>query len=90
MSIPEGPADPKKKGSLTGAGIALVVIGLLILVPSGLCTGLMGIFGIGEAVSTGNWNNFWNDLASDFMIPLFFVVIGGALFRAGWSLRKPK
>ena len=90
MSTPEGPIEPKKKGSLTGAGVALVVIGLLILVPSGLCTGLMGIFGIGEAVSTGDWNNFLNDLVSDFMIPLFFVVIGYILFRAGWNLRKPK
>jgi hypothetical protein len=90
MSTPEDPADPKKKGSLTGAGIALVVIGVLILVPSGLCTGLLGIFGIGEAVSTGNWNNFWNDLASDFMIPLFFVVIGGALLWAGLQQRKKK
>jgi hypothetical protein len=90
MSTPEGPLEPKKKGSLTGAGVALVTIGLLILVPSGLCTGLMGIFGVKEAVDSGNWNNFWSDLENDFLVPLFFVVIGGGLFWAGLSLRKPK
>jgi hypothetical protein len=84
------PENPTPKGSLTGVGVALVVIGLLILVSSGLCTGLIGFFGVSEAVSSGNWDSFWNDFANDFVMPLFFVLLGGALFWSGLSLRKPK
>ena len=59
ISVPDGQADPHKKGSLTGAGIALVVIGLLILVPSGLCTGLLGIIGRLDGVTKGNGAVHW-------------------------------
>jgi hypothetical protein len=90
MSTPEGPVEPKKKGSLTGAGVALVVIGLLILVPSGLCTGLMGIAGFFAAVSGNNWNDFIDTLTEAIGFGLIPILIGAFLLWAGLRLRKTK
>jgi hypothetical protein len=41
MSKIDMPASPRPP--LTRGGLAMVIIGLLILVPSGLCTGFFGI-----------------------------------------------
>jgi hypothetical protein len=88
--MPEGPPEPKKKGSLTGGGIALVVIGLLILVPSGLCTGLMGIAGFVAAVSDSNWNDFTQMLTETISFGLIPILVGAFLLWAGLQRRKKK
>ena len=51
VSQPQGPADPKPPARWTGAAVALVFFGLLILIPSGLCTSL---FGIGALLGGGS------------------------------------
>ena len=88
MSMPEGPLEPKNKGSLTGAGVALVVIGLLILVPSGLCTGLMGLAGFVAAVSDSNWSDFIQMLTEAISFGLIPIAVGAFLLWAGLRLRK--
>jgi hypothetical protein len=90
MSTPDGPTEPRKKGSLTGAGVALVVVGLLILVPSGLCTGLMGIAGFVAAVSDRNWSDFVQMLTEAISFGLIPILIGSLLLWAGLRLRKKK
>jgi len=73
-----------------GAGaIALLVIGLLILIPSGLCTGILGIGAI--VTSFINPNAAGGALAS---LPMILFVggipaaIGGFLVFAGFRMRK--
>jgi hypothetical protein len=90
VSTPEGPADTKQRGSLTGAGIALVVIGLLILVPSGLCTGLFGIMGVAEAISRNNWSNILQAITEALSFGFIPILLGGILLWAGLQLRKKK
>ena len=86
MSTPDGPAGPKNKGSLTGAGVALVVIGLLILVPSGLCTGAFGII----AIINNNWSDTVQMLTEVISFGFIPILLGGGLLWVGLSLRKPK
>lgn len=45
--------DHEKKRSI-GVGIALVVIGLVVLIPSGLCTGMFGYGAIAEYFERGH------------------------------------
>jgi hypothetical protein len=71
----------------TAWSLTLFIIGLLILVPSGLCT---GVFGIGVLFDS---NSGWKNAA----IPLFVMVlvigglpmfVGGALVAAGLGMRR--
>jgi hypothetical protein len=84
----EGPADPKEKGSLTGAGCALVGIGLLILVPSGLCTGVMMINSLAEVIRTNQPGYLWVLLTYVMGIGLIPILLGAGLLWAGLSRRK--
>jgi hypothetical protein len=90
MSVPEGPVDPKKKGSLTGAGVALVVIGLLILVPSGLCTGAFGIMAVVTAVNENSGSSVIGILTEPLSLGFMPILFGGVLLWAGLQLRKKK
>jgi hypothetical protein len=90
MSVPEGPVNPKKKGNLTGAGIALVVIGLLILVPSGLCTGAFGIMAVATAVSENNGNDVLQILTEALSFGFIPILLGSVLLWAGLQQRKKK
>jgi len=68
---------PQAKTESAGCAIALVVIGLLILIPSGLCTTLVA--------SASSWNGF--GLALSIGGP--FILFGGGLMLFGiWRLRK--
>ena len=68
-------------GNLTAGGCALVALGLLILLPSGLCTAIMGYAVVTEGLG--------NDLEGlNFLITfLVIAVIGGGLVYAGWHVR---
>lgn len=80
------PSAPRGALHWTALAITVFVIGLLILVPSGLCT---GIFGIGMAVDAFNGDGFDSGILVEILliggIPM---AIGYGLVRAGLSLRK--
>lgn len=85
MSDYRGPPMPepdRKRGGRAGA-IAVLVIGLLILIPSGLCTGIFTIYTIMMAFNTSHHGS-----AADFfgLVLTFggpFVLIGGLLTWLG-------
>jgi membrane protein implicated in regulation of membrane protease activity len=78
------PYEPKqfRRGELTAGGCALIALGLLILLPSGLCTAIMGYAVVTEGLG--------NDLEGLNFLITFLVValIGAALVYAGWHARK--
>lgn len=70
-------------------GMALIVIGALILVPSGLCTAIMGIGAITELVAEPK--TFLADLSDvgPFALGvLAAVAVGAVLLRTGLSMRR--
>lgn len=92
MSQPEpqpGPLPPKPKPPHTVVGIALIVLGLLILIPSGLCSGIMGIGAIVEAVTDPqNAGDAGSMLLMILMVGGIPLAIGAGLTFLGNSLRK--
>ena len=69
MSQPEGPLSPASaRPHWTALSLVLFIIGLLILVPSGLCTGIGGIVAL-----------FGNDNVQDALAMLLMVLVYGAL-----------
>ena len=78
---PKGPADPNPQPRWTGGAIALVLIGLLILIPSGLCT---AVFGLGDLMDSGG--PFMLIIALVVGGP--FVVLGALLIRTGLRERR--
>jgi len=75
--------QPTPQRRWTASAIALLVFGLVILVPSGLCTAYLGVMGI-----------FFggNDMADVLTMALFyggpFVLIGGILVWLAFRVRK--
>lgn len=67
--------------------VTMMVIGLLILVPSGLCTGLMGV-GALFSVFTGDVSDAMPTLGMVATVGGIPVVIGGVLVFAALRLRK--
>lgn len=88
MSLPD---EPKRSpGRILVAG-ALVIVGVLILVPSGLCTAVMG-FGI-VASMIANPGAIFKDVSDlwPFAVPLLgAVAIGALLLRAGISIGRTR
>lgn len=82
---PQDPADPKPPARWTGAAIALVVIGLLILIPSGLCTSL---FGIGALLGGGSSGLDMSFLAMALIVGGPFILLGALLVRTGLRERN--
>ena len=79
--------EPVKRN--VAGGIALLVIGLVILIPSGLCTGVMAGAAIFSAFSRGGANIGLLMPALIFGGP--FVAGGGALVWQGIKrLRRPE
>lgn len=72
----ENTPQQQSKPSWTFISVALVVIGLIILLPSGLCTAVFGFFTIVESFSQNV------DLSSVLMVLLF----GGLPMLVGWVL----
>ena len=76
----ESPPPQPPPPHWTFISVALFVIGLLILIPSGLCTAVFGVMSLGEG-----------DPSFLGMVLLFGVVpmaIGFGLLYAGLSLRR--
>jgi hypothetical protein len=73
----------------TGAAVALVVIGLLFLVPSGLCTGFFGIMAVVGAFQQPE-NSSFSELGPVLGIGAPFILVGIVLLRVGLRARKPK
>lgn len=90
MSTPDpGPYSPQPNG---GCGaVALIVIGALILVPSGLCTAILGVGAVVELNS--NASSFWADL-SDVgpwaLIVIAVAVAGFLMIRTGLRMQRRK
>ena len=76
MNAPE-PSKPAHNLAVT---IAMLAIGLVILVPSGLCTGTMGI----SAISGMAFDKA--DIGSALSLLLLALVVGGPFVIAGGAL----
>jgi len=78
---PSGQTQTRRR-ELTAGGCALIALGLLILLPSGLCTAIMGFAVITEGLGP--------DLEGVTYLITFLVValIGAALVYAGLHARK--
>jgi hypothetical protein len=71
----------------TGWALALVTIGALILVPSGLCTGAFGIGAIYEA-ATGSVSDATDLLTMALVVGGPFIAVGIALILSGRSISR--
>jgi hypothetical protein len=79
---PKAPYKPPLKW--TGATLALFMIGLLILIPSGLCTGVFGLI----ALSQGAGDDMIGVLLEAVVFGGPFILLGGGLVYAALQLRK--
>jgi hypothetical protein len=83
MSQHEPEKPPPQRLRWTAGSIALFVIGLLILVPSGLCTGIFGAIALSDiSRETAGL------LAMALMIGGIPALIGAALVYAGLKARR--
>jgi hypothetical protein len=66
------------------SGIALLAVGLLILIPSGLCTGIFGGGALLDAIMyPGNGGDSASMLGMALIIGGPFVILGAVLVRFG-------
>jgi uncharacterized membrane protein HdeD (DUF308 family) len=90
--MPEPEVRPERSPERRRAGcgaIALIVIGLLILVPSGLCTGFMTIYPIVMTLHSRSWpGDTGNFVALALMVGIPFIVAGCVLIGLGLRLRR--
>jgi hypothetical protein len=87
MTSPE-PSPPRR---WTSAAVAIFVIGLLILVPSGLCSSAFLVGMLYSAVSEGaNFGESLSVLSSVVLVGGPFIVVGAALTFFGWRMRSRK
>jgi len=80
------PASPPKR-HWTGFAITLLTIGVLILIPSGLCTGIFGVGALYDMV-TSSPGEGGAILAEALLIGGIPIAIGGLLVFAGFKARK--
>ena len=82
-------SQPEARPRRTGIAIAMIVIGLVILIPSGLCT---SVFAGGAFVSlfteSGNTQDFFMVLTEALVFGGPFIAIGLVLLILG--LRRPR
>jgi NADH:ubiquinone oxidoreductase subunit 5 (subunit L)/multisubunit Na+/H+ antiporter MnhA subunit len=74
--------DPDRRPSLP-ATIALIVIGLLILVPSGLCTGFFTIYPIVSAIFDRSGSISADMFSLALLIGGPFIILGGFMVWRG-------
>jgi hypothetical protein len=87
---PPPPLPPPPANDGCGA-VALIVIGALILVPSGLCTAILGVGAVIDLNS--NTSSFWADLSDvgPWALMVIAVAVAGFLMiRAGLRMQKRK
>jgi hypothetical protein len=82
----EPPPTPKPKGAGCIGG-AVLVLGLLILIPSGLCTGTMAILALLGQMSQSR-SGAIDVIVMSLMMYGPFVLIGGFLTWLGIRLRR--
>lgn len=85
--MPEPQSSPARRPHWSALAVTLLVIGLLILIPSGLCT---GVFGAGALYDmfTSSSDEGVSILAEALMIGGPFLAVGGALVYAAFRVRK--
>ena len=89
MSQPEHPNPPGPRWTL--GAVALIVLGLLILIPSGLCTAALGISSIGSLFSSfGGLSSAVMGLVGTVMLGGPFLALGVFLIWTGWRRGAPK
>jgi hypothetical protein len=76
---------PERRPSIAGT-IALLVIGLLIFIPSGLCTGIFAFEPITQIILHPSRSASLGDVSLVLMIGGPFVLLGG--FLIGWGIRR--
>ncbi len=74
----------------TGTAIALLIIGLLILVPSGLCTAGFGIIALMDFFSNPENSDAGTFVSEALMFGGPFIVIGALFVFGALRARKPK
>ncbi len=84
MSEPD-PTTPEKNTPVrwTAGAIAVFAIGLLILIPSGICTGVIGVLSLFDGAT-----DFGEFLVIVLPVGGLPMVIGAALVYAGLKLRR--
>jgi len=81
-SAPQPPPPRPQWGALS---LAIFIIGLLILVPSGLCTGIFGAVALFGGTSVDDALSF---LAEALIFGGIPILIGFVLVRVGLALRR--
>jgi hypothetical protein len=86
MSEQQEPSQPHRR-SLTAAGVALIAVGLLIMLPLGLCATTLGI-GIAMQATT-------IEFVIDALFVIGLIIFGGFMIygawktvQQGWNTRK--
>jgi len=79
---------PRSKPRWPAIGIALFVIGLLILIPAGLCTVLVGGFSLIEGVSQGDLATLMSSLGIVLIVGGLPTAVGAVLVWAGLKARR--
>jgi hypothetical protein len=82
------PPSERSRPPRRGSSIALICIGLLILVPSGLCTAALGIGFLSDLGSRGQSESFAGLIWVVLMVGGPPIAIGIALFV--WGLRRDR
>jgi len=86
-----GDKPPLTTAQWTGGSCALVVFGLVILIPSGLCTASMGIASVTAMFSRyGGIEAALTGLMTTLLLGGPFVALGIFLIRTGSRERRPK
>ncbi len=81
------PAIARRQPHWTALAITLLVIGLLIAIPSGLCTGVFGVGAIYDMMTSSSSEGA-NILMMALMVGGIPLVVGIGLVAVAFSLRK--
>jgi hypothetical protein len=81
------PPVPARKPHWTALAITLLVIGLMIAIPSGLCTGVFGVGAIYDMMSSSSSKGA-GILMTALMVGGIPLAIGIGLVAVAFSLRK--